>query len=188
MDAGRLDDALAVAATLRASPVGEQPWCRAMASRIDALVASARGEHAAAQAAFATALDAHADLPEPFEHARTLLLIGRAERRARNWGAARTALVDALERFEQLGAASWAENTVRRSPGCPAAGPAGTRALTTREREVAELVASGLANKEVAARLHVSLRTVEANLSKVYAKLGVRSRTALAARIARDGD
>ena len=76
-----------------------------MASRVEALVASVRGERAAAQAAFAAALDAHADLPEPFEHARTLQLVGREERRVRNWGAARTTLVDALERFEQLGAA-----------------------------------------------------------------------------------
>ena len=188
VDAGRLDDATVVAATLRASPVGEQPWCRAMASRIDALVASARGEHAAAQAAFAAALDAHSNLPEPLEHARTLLLVGRAERRARNWGAARTALTDALTRFEQLGAASWAENTGAEIARLPGRRPADKDVLTTREREVAELVASGLANKEVAARLHVSLRTVEATLSKVYVKLGVRSRTELAARTPRDAD
>jgi len=188
VDAGQLDQALAVAALLRRCPVGEQPWCRAMASRIEALVASVRGEHTAAQGAFAAALDAHADLPEPFEHARTLLLVGREERRARNWGAARTALVDALERFEQLGAASWAENTRAEISRLPGRRPSGPDALTTREREVADLVATGLANKEVAARLHVSLRTVEATLSKVYAKLGIRSRTELAARIVRDGD
>jgi DNA-binding NarL/FixJ family response regulator len=58
--------------------------------------------------------------------------------------------------------------------------------LTTREREVAELVAGGLTNKEVAARLFVSVRTVEATLSKVYAKLGVRSRTELAGRLNRE--
>jgi len=188
VDAGRLDEATAVAASLRASPVGEQPWCRAMASRIDALVASVRGEHSEARAAFAAALDAHSDLPEPFEYARTLLQVGRAERRARNWGAARTALVDALEGFEQLGAASWAENTRAEIARLPGRRPANTSALTTREREVAELVASGLANKEVAARLHVSVRTVEATLSRVYVKLGVRSRTELAARTARDID
>ena len=146
------------------------------------------GDHTVAQAAFAAALDAHSDLPEPFEHARTLQLVGREERRARNWGAARTALVDALERFEELGAASWAENTRAEIARLPGRRPAGTDALTTREREVAELVATGLANKEVAARLHVSLRTVEATLSKVYAKLGVRSRTELAARIVRNAD
>jgi DNA-binding CsgD family transcriptional regulator len=188
VDAGRSDDALTVSATLRSSPVGEQPWCRAMASRLEALVASVRGESAAARVAFAAALDAHAHLPEPFEHARTLQLIGREERRARNWGAARTALVGALARFEELGAAGWAEKTRAEITRLPGRRPAGSGALTTREQEVAELVATGLANKEVAARLHVSLRTVEATLSRVYAKLGVRSRTELAARTARDVD
>jgi DNA-binding CsgD family transcriptional regulator len=188
VDAGLLGEATAVAASIRASPVGEQPWCRAMASRIDALVASVRGEHTMARAAFTAALDAHSDLPEPFEHARTLQLIGREERRARNWGTARTALVDALERFEELGAASWAEHTRAEIARLPGRRPTGSHVLTTREQEVAELVVTGLANKEVAARLHVSLRTVEATLSKVYLKLGVRSRTELAARTVRNAD
>ena len=65
----------------------------------------------------------------------------------------------------------------------PGRRPADKHALTTREREVAELVAAGLTNKEVAARLFLSLGTVEANLSKVYAKLAVRSRTELAGRL-----
>jgi DNA-binding CsgD family transcriptional regulator len=188
VDAGLFSEATAVAASIRASPVGEQPWCRAMASRIDALVASGSGEYAMARAAVTAALDAHSDLPEPFEHARTLQLIGREERRARNWGTARTALVDALERFEELGAASWAEHSRAEIARLPGRRPTGSDALTTREQEVAELVVTGLANKEVAARLHVSLRTVEATLSKVYAKLGVRSRTELAARTARNAD
>jgi DNA-binding NarL/FixJ family response regulator len=58
--------------------------------------------------------------------------------------------------------------------------------LTTREREVAQLVTAGLANKEIAARLFVSLSTVESTLSKTYAKLGVRSRTELASRLSRE--
>jgi DNA-binding NarL/FixJ family response regulator len=72
----------------------------------------------------------------------------------------------------------------------PARAGAGVRAdpgaLTPREREIAALVARGSANKEVAATLHLSPKTVEANLSRVYAKLGVRSRTELAA-LAREG-
>ena len=90
--------------------------------------------------------------------------------------------------FERLGAAAWVENTRAEIARLPGRRPADKDALTTREQEVAELVASGLANKEVAARLHVSLRTVEATLSKVYAKLGVRSRTELAARTTRQVD
>lgn len=119
-------------------------------------------------------------MPEPFEHARTLHILGRVERRARRWGSARAALVDALERFDQLGAALWAERVAADLASLPGRRPMREGGLTAREREIAELVASGLSNKEVAARLFVSLRTVEANLSKVYAKLNVRTRTELA--------
>ncbi len=176
----RLDEAVAVAAALRTCPARERPWCRAMAARLDALVASARGNHAAAREQVAAALAAHAELPEPFEHARTLHILGRVERRARRWGSARAALVDALERFDQLGAALWAERVAADLASLPGRRPMREGGLTAREREIAELVASGLSNKEVAARLFVSLRTVEANLSKVYAKLNVRTRTELA--------
>jgi DNA-binding CsgD family transcriptional regulator len=183
----RLDDALAVAAVLRGSPVGEQPWSRAMAGRCEALVDSARGEHTAAQAAIAGALEAHGDLPEPFELARTLLAGARVERNARNWGAARALLVDARDRFERLGAARWAEKAAADLSRLPGRRPSSRDELSTREREIAGLVAEGLANKEIAARLFLSRRTVEANLSKVYAKLGVRSRTELAGLLNRPG-
>jgi DNA-binding CsgD family transcriptional regulator len=180
---GRLDDADEVAETLRGCPVGQQPWCTAMASRIAALTASARGSHTAARTAIAVALDAHAELPEPFEHARTLHLHGRIERNARNWGTARSALVEALERYDQLGAARWAEKAAADLARLPGRRPRDKAALSAREREIAELAASGLTNKDIAARLFLSVRTVEANLSKVYAKLAVRSRTELANRV-----
>ncbi|HEY1367882.1 MAG TPA: AAA family ATPase [Gaiellaceae bacterium] len=182
---GQVDEAVAIAAALRACPVGGNAWCRAMAARLEALAASARGDHASSRAAFAAALEAHADLPEPFEHARTLLLLGRAERSARGWGAARTAYLDALGRFDALGAARWSALTTADLARLPGRRPADASGLTTRQREVAALVANGLANKEIAARLHLSLRTVEANLSSVYLKLGIRSRTELAARLNR---
>ena len=185
---GRLDDALAVAETLLACPVGKRPWCQAMARRCTALAASARGDHVGARLAIEAALQAHIDLPEPFEHARTLQLSGRVERSARNWGAARAVLVDALERFDALGAGGWAERTAADLARLPGRRPADAHELTTREREIAELVAGGLANKEVATRLFVSLRTVEATLTKVYAKLEVRSRTELAGRLDRPGN
>ena len=182
---GRLADALAVAATLRASPVGGGAWCRAVASRSEALVASAQGDHAAARTLVAAALEAHDDLAEPFEHARTLALAGGIERRARSWGSARALLVDALDRFDELGAARWAERAAAQIARLPGRRPADGQALTTRELDVAALVAAGLTNKEVAARLFLSLSTVEANLSKVYAKLAVRSRSELAGRLRR---
>jgi DNA-binding NarL/FixJ family response regulator len=176
--AGLHDDALGVAAALRAMP--SHPWCRAMAGRCEALVASARGDHDAARAALADALAAHDELPEPFEQARTLHVQGRVERRARNWAAARAALTAALDEFDVLGAARWAEKAAADLARLPGRRPSSTGELTQTESNVAALVAQGLSNKEVAARLFVSVRAVEANLSRIYAKLGIRSRTELA--------
>jgi DNA-binding NarL/FixJ family response regulator len=92
-------------------------------------------------------------------------------------------LTEALERFDALGAAVWAQRAGADLARLPGRRPGDRKVLTTREREIAELVAAGLSNKEVAARLFVSVHTVEANLSKVYAKLGVRSRAGLASRL-----
>jgi DNA-binding NarL/FixJ family response regulator len=180
---GRIDEAETVATTLHACPAGEKPWCRAMANRVHGLVASAHGDHASARDTMAAALEAHRQLPEPFEQARTQLLAGRVERSARNWRDARTAFTDALQRFDQLGAARWSEIAASEIARLPGRRPADKQALTTREREIAALVVAGLANKDIAARLFISLRTVEANLSRAYAKLGVRSRTELAAHL-----
>jgi DNA-binding CsgD family transcriptional regulator len=154
-----------------------------MAARVAAVCAADAGDVRAARRELEVALAAHHDLPEPFEHARTLHLAGRVERAARNWGAARALYGDALERFDALGAARWAEKVAADLARLPGRRPAADDSLTAREREVAELVAAGLANKEVAARIFVSVRTVEATLSRVYGKLGVRSRTELASRL-----
>jgi DNA-binding CsgD family transcriptional regulator/tetratricopeptide (TPR) repeat protein len=180
---GRHDEAVAIAERLHAAPVGAQPWCRGIAYRLDALVASTRGEHAGARAAIAAALEVQHGFPEPFEHARSLHIQGRIERSARGWSAARAAFTAALEQFDQLGAARWAEKAAADLGRLPGRRPADRRELTAREREVGELVAAGLANKEIAARLFVSVSTVEATLSKAYVKLGVRSRTELANRL-----
>lgn len=178
---GRVDETLAIAGALRDCRAGGSAWCRAMTARCEGLAASARGEQATARAAFAAALEAHAELPEPFEHARTLLLLGRAERRARSWGAARIALTGAHDRFEALGAVRWTELAAADLARLPGRRPADGQGLSVREREIAEFVASGLANREIAARLHLSISTVETNLSRTYSKLGIRSRTELAA-------
>ncbi len=180
---GRLAEAQAVAEKLRSCPVCDRPWCRAMAARIDALVASARGEHESARDLIAASLGAHADLPEPFEHARTVHVSGRVERSARHWGAARRAFTEALGRYDELGAARWAEKAAADLARLPGRRPTDRLSLTTREREVAELAAAGLANKEIAAHLFISISTVEATLSKAYVKLGVHSRSALSSRL-----
>jgi DNA-binding NarL/FixJ family response regulator len=119
----------------------------------------------------------------PFERARTLLVLGSTQRRALRKRAARESLQEALAVFEQLGAALWAERARKelwRIGGrAPSAG-----ALTPAEQRVAELVAEGHTNREVATALFLTDRTVEGHLSRIYAKLGVRSRAELARRFA----
>jgi DNA-binding CsgD family transcriptional regulator len=160
----------------------QRAWHAAVSARGRALLAAARGDHDAARVHIETALSAHESLPQPFERARTLLAQGTIERRAKHRAAARDALIAALELFDGLGAALWAEQAEAELARIPGRSRASSE-LTETERRVAELVAAGLSNKEVAARLFVSVRAVEANLSKVYAKLGVRSRTQLASRL-----
>ena len=153
----------------------------AAARRCRGLIAAAAGAADEAQAECNRALDEFEQLSLPFETARTLLALGFAQRQARQRRAARNSLERALRLFEQLGASLWAERARaelgRISGRAPSRGE-----LTASERRVAELVAEGRTNREVAAALHVTARTVEGTLSRVYAKLGVRSRTELARR------
>jgi DNA-binding CsgD family transcriptional regulator len=119
--------------------------------------------------------------PAPFRRAREQLLLGRLLRQARRRREARAALEAARAGFLALEAPLWAERAADELASLGGRSPAGA-SLTGAERRVAELVASGLSNKEVAARLVITVRTVEWHLSKVYEKLGVASRSALAAR------
>jgi DNA-binding CsgD family transcriptional regulator len=160
-------------------------WHAVVAARGRALVAAARGDLDAARAHLDRALAAHERLPQPFELGRTLLAQGTIERRAKRRGEARAALTAALEIFDQLGAPRWAEKATAELARIPGRPPASGE-LSETERRVAELVASGLSNKEVAAQLYITVRTVEGNLTRIYRKLGVHSRTELAARLARD--
>ena len=153
----------------------------AIAGRCRGLLAGARNDPGLATDALEKAIDDFRTLNLPFEHARTLLVLGVTQRRAKGKRPAREALEEALGLFESLGAPLWAEKArgeLARIGGRRTAG-----GLTPTERRVAELVASGLSNKQVAAELFVSVRAVEANLTRVYAKLGIRSRTELAGRL-----
>src|SRR5581483_5980219 len=186
VEAGRLDDALETIAWVEEKGRrADRAWHAAVAARGRALVAAARGDLEDAAGEVARALRAHERLPQPFELARTLLVQGQVERRAKRRASAREALTRALELFDSLGAALWAERTAAELARIPGR-TRGSGELTETERRVAELVAQGLANKQVASRLFISVRAVEANLSRVYAKLGVRSRTELASRLGRD--
>jgi DNA-binding CsgD family transcriptional regulator len=146
------------------------------------LVAAARGSFEEAFAAFEHALDAAARAPAPFEHARTLLALGAAQRRAKRRAEARQALQGALGAFEDFGARLWAARAreeLDRIGGRRASGGE----LTAGERQLAELVAEGLSNKEIAAALFVTPKTVGTKLSRIYAKVGVHSRTELVRRL-----
>ncbi|MGD0274419.1 MAG: LuxR C-terminal-related transcriptional regulator, partial [Gaiellaceae bacterium] len=160
-----------------------RPLAVAAFSRARGLLATARGDAAAAREAFESALAAHADLAVPFELARTELLYGAVLRRARRRGGAQQQLSQALKRFETLGARLWAEKTQRELARACGKRGAETDELTATERRVAELVAAGSSNKDVAAQLFMSVRTVEANLSNIYRKLGIESRAELANRL-----
>jgi DNA-binding CsgD family transcriptional regulator len=121
----------------------------------------------------------------PHERARTLLALGTAHRKARRRRAARESLEEALALFEELGARLWAENA--RSELRRISGRRSTGELTATEQRVAALAAQGSSNKEIAAALYMSEHTVAAHLTRLYRKLGVRSRAALAHRIAAGG-
>lgn len=155
------------------------PWPALLAVRSRALVREALGDRKASLEAIAEALERHASLPLPFERARTCLLAGQIRRRAGVKRLARETLEEALAAFEGLGAPLWSMRA-RREMGRISGRPAASGELTASERQVAELVAAGHSNKEVAAALSVTVRTVEAHLTRIYGKLGVRSRTELA--------
>ena len=163
----------------RAAPT---PWTLAVGARCRGLLEAARGDLDAAAAALERSLDEHERLPMPFERARTLLAKGRVHHRRKEKRLAGDAFAEALRVFEELGSPLWAEHARtelaraglrRREPD----------ELNETEWRVAELAAQGLSNQEIAQRAFLSVKTVEANLTRVYRKLGIRSRAGLARRL-----
>lgn len=180
---GSLDRARDIRTALEARLTGEaRVGYRANMQRAAALLLAASGQLAEARDLLEAALDLHDQATIPFDRARTLLALGQVRRRLRERGAARDAFEAARRAFDQLGARIWAERAaaelqrtgLRRGSG---------RGLTETERRVAELAASGMTNREVAAALFMSPKTVDANLGRAYAKLGIRSRAELGAVI-----
>ncbi len=113
----------------------------------------------------------------PFELGRCLLVLGTAQRKARQRRDAAATLDEAAAVFDGLGARRWqALAQAQRARLAP--GPDNT--LTPTERRIADLVAAGQTNPEIAATLYISVKTVEANLTRIYRKLGLRSRVELA--------
>jgi DNA-binding CsgD family transcriptional regulator len=160
----------------------DRSWAIATAERGWGLLHASTGDLPEALAAFERALGAHAMFDEPFELGRTLLAQGQAFRRMKQWRLARNSLDRALEIFERLGAVLWAEKASTETARIGGRSP-GPIDLTPTEQEVADLVGSGLTNREVAAALFLSVSTVEANLRRIYRKLGVRSRTELSRKL-----
>ncbi len=164
----------------RAAEAKGQPWALARAERSRGLITTDR----TAEACFESALSFHAAALDRFETARTRLAYGEWLRRSARRVDARTQLRGALDVFEDLGAARWAERaaaelsatgeTVRRRDADPRS------LLTPQELQVSLLLVQGRTTRETAAALFLSPKTVEYHLRKVYTKLGIGSRTDLA--------
>ena len=161
----------------------DRPWLLATGARGRAQWLAAKGELDEAARALDDALAHHDRLPMPFERARTLLVLGQVRRRQRLKQAAADTFAEALREFERIGAALWADRARDELGQTKPAAPQ-KPTLTASERRIAELATSGMTNRDVAATLYVSLKTVEANLTQIYRKLGIRSRAQLAAMLA----
>ncbi|MFD9030135.1 LuxR C-terminal-related transcriptional regulator [Streptomyces sp. NPDC059567] len=114
----------------------------------------------------------------PLEHGRALIALARVERRRRRRSAAHGALQSAAVVFERAGAAPWLALTSETPAGEDA--PSALSSLTDAELRLAHLVGQGASNQEAAAKLYLSVKTVEARLTRIYQKLDVRSRAQLA--------
>jgi DNA-binding CsgD family transcriptional regulator len=185
VDVGDLAGAERLLTVLDSHAAGSDTAVGRLASRCRGLLLAAEGEHARA----IEELEAAASDPDPpqgtnpFERARTLLALGSVQRRAQHKRAARETLELAAEGFDRLGARLWeakARAELRRIGGRTAS----KSELSETERQIVALVVAGRRNSEVATELSLSPNTVAWNLSKIYRKLGVSSRTELAALIA----
>ena len=185
---GTLDRARTLADVLaEAAERHDRPWARMLAQRNLSQVAAARGDLVAAQQHIDDALTVAETVELRVEAARTRLVAGRLARRRRRRGHAAVLLDAAVREFDSAGAAGWADLARLEAARASSRRVDGAQ-LTETQRRVADLTASGLTNREVATRLCISAKTVEANLAHVYAKLGIRSRAELGARLGRRRD
>jgi DNA-binding NarL/FixJ family response regulator len=184
---GRGDDARSLTARFdEATPPASQPLLLALVRRCQALT---EPDESAAEDSFRAALQAHADGADPFETARTRLLYGARLRRTGHRVAARDHLAEARDAFVAMDLTHW---TAVATDELAASGATARRRsgdadepLTSQETRVALLAAEGQSNREIAASLFLSPKTVERHLSNVFRKRGFRSRTQLAAAFAR---
>src|SRR6266702_1255022 len=174
----------ALARFTRWAPLVGQPWAAALQARCQALTASDTD----AEPHYLQALRHHDDDTRPFDQARSQLVYGEWLRRARRKREARAQLLAALNCFEELGARPWAararaELTATGTQVPRAAAPDILASLTPQELQITRLAARGLQNRDIAAQLFLSPRTVAYHLYKAYPKLGVSSRAELPALV-----
>jgi DNA-binding CsgD family transcriptional regulator len=156
----------------------DRPWMLSVGARCRSMWLAATGDIAAAADMAEQAMAEHTRLPMPFERARTQLLLGQLQRRQRQKEAATNTFREALQAFDAMGTPLWADR-VRAELARTKVAPTYDLALTPSERRVAELAASGMTNRDVAAALFISPKTVEANLARIYRKLGIKTRAEL---------
>lgn len=183
--AGRIDDARTAAARLRAdADRNGMANSGADADVAEALLAGDDGDGDRAAELIARAIKVHEQHGERYELARSLLTSGRLARRFGRRRAARGALESAIALFDSFGAAPWTTRSTAELQMVSGRSPRRNATLTDTERLIAEQAAAGKSNAEIAAATFVARRTVEANLSRVYRKLGIRKRAQLAASLA----
>lgn len=176
---GRFDEAEPLVAALERNGTRlDRAWMLAVGARCRAMLLAGRGDLAAATATAERAMTEHERLPMAFERARTQLLLGQLQRRQRHRDAAAATLREALQTFEELGTTLWADR-VRAELARGMSGRRRAEGLTPSEQRVADLAVSGMTNRDIAAALFISPKTVEVNLSRIYRKLGIRSRMEL---------
>jgi DNA-binding CsgD family transcriptional regulator len=180
----RLDEADVVIGRLERNGARlHRPWMLAVGARCRGMWLAARGDVDAALGQAHRAMAEHERLPMPFERAQTQLVLGQLHRRKRKKQLAEQALEEARRAFDAIGAPLWARR-VDAELARTKVRPNRDAVLTPSERRVAELAASGMTTRDVAAALFLSPKTVEHNLSRIYRKLGIGSRAELGGQMA----
>jgi DNA-binding CsgD family transcriptional regulator len=180
LQVGSLQEVEVAISLLRRQGVAGRPEATVAAERCQALLTAARGDVNNALSELVKIVGQPGSECS-FEATRSRLALGQVFRRAGYKGMASDALNEAAAAFEELGIPRWAQRARDEAGRVGLHHTANT--LTATERRIAELVGSGRSNQETAAELFISVKTVEANLTRIYRKLSVRSRTQLANRM-----
>jgi DNA-binding CsgD family transcriptional regulator len=184
VEAGDLEPAQRVTSRLAELAARDHhPWAAITVDRCQAMVTLAGSGTDVAASQLEAAAEAYDAIGLRFDAARCRLSLGRAQRRRRQWGSARGATEQAIAMFDAIGSPGWSQQARDELGRMGASRTSAVGELTASEQRTAELAAAGLSNKEIARELSVGVHTVEVHLSRVYAKLGVRSRGQLTVQL-----